>query len=513
MAEQPEPTHFLHKLMNPQSLCIFGANENLLQNMGCQELLNILDNGYKGNVYPIHPRLETVLGLKAYKTINDVPEIPDLAIVLLPKRIVPQILTEIGEKGTKQVILVTAGFRETDNADAEEEIVAIVEKYGIRFIGPNCLGIINTHCRVGDEECILNTTWVNYHEPNAPGNVSIASQSGTFASHICFFSPEIDLHYSKTISIGNSLNIDLIDCLDYFEQDLTTDVILLYIEEIKPGRGRAFIEAVKRIAPKKPIIALYTGGSEAGSKAVASHTGSLSGNDNLYNAAFKNGVIRVNTIEEWVNAASLFSKTIPIKAIPKGNRLGIISLAGGPAATASDQASREGIEIPEFPDVLQDKIKELLPPTASGMQASNPIDFTFSISPRIFYERVPKLIAKHNVVDGMILYGAYGRDFFQYHEFGMKFYNSEKVQKGLEMLKDFTEGGIEYMKRMVKKFKMPVIFVNYLGVSDEIVRLLNSNGFSVFRIENEAVMAMKYLMQYGMFLEKIKKKQEMSEKS
>ncbi len=260
MAEQPEPTHFLHKLLNPQSLCIFGANENLLQNMGCQELLNIIDNGYKGNVYPIHPRLETVLGLQAYKKIADVPEVPDLAIILLPKHIVPQVLTEIGEKGTKYVILVTAGFRETNNADAEQEVIDITEKYGIRFIGPNCLGIINTHCKVGDEECILNSTWVNYFEPNRPGNVSIASQSGTFVSHVCFLNPEIDLHYSKTISIGNSLNIDLVDCLDYFEQDPTTDVILLYIEEIKKGRGRAFIEAIKRISPKETYYcSLYWG--------------------------------------------------------------------------------------------------------------------------------------------------------------------------------------------------------------------------------------------------------------
>ncbi len=181
-----EPTHFLHTLLNPQSLCIFGANEKLLENMGCQELLNIIDNGYKGNVYPIHPRLETIFGLKVYRTIAEVPEVPDLAIILLPKQIVPQILTEIGEKGTKSVILVTAGFRETNNTQAEEDILRIVNQYGIRFIGPNCLGIINTHCKVGNEESILNTTWVNYHEPNRPGNVSIASQSGTFVSHVCF---------------------------------------------------------------------------------------------------------------------------------------------------------------------------------------------------------------------------------------------------------------------------------------------------------------------------------------
>jgi acyl-CoA synthetase (NDP forming) len=504
MAEQCQPTHFLHKLMNPQSLCIFGANENLLQNMGCQELLNIIDNGYKGKVYPIHPKLDTVLGLKAYKMIANVPEIPDLAIILLPKRIVPQVLTEIGEKGTKNVILVTAGFRETNNAQAEKEVSEIAKKYGIRFIGPNCLGIINTHCKVGEEECVLNSTWVNYHEPNRPGNVSIASQSGTCVSHVCFLNPEIDLHYSKTISIGNSLNVDLVDCLDYFEQDPSTDVILLYIEEIKKGRGRAFIEAVKRIAPKKPIIALYTGGSEAGAKAVASHTGSLSGNDNIYNAAFKHGVIRVNTVEEWIDTAVLFSKVISIKAIPKGKRLGIVSVAGGPAATASDQASREGIKIPKFPEDLQEKIKSLLPATAQGVQASNPVDFTFTISPQVFYEQVPKYIAKKDVVDGMIFIGAYGRDFFQYHEFGMKFYNSEKVQQELNVLRVLTEAGIEYMKRMVKKYKIPIIFVNYLGIRDEIVRLLNSNGFTVFRLEHEAISAMRYLMEYGIFLEKLK---------
>ncbi len=507
MAEEQEPTHFLHKLLNPQSLCIFGANENLLQNMGCQELLNIIDDGYLGNVYPIHPRLETVLGLKAYKTIAEVPQVPDLAIILLPKRIVPQVLTEIGEKGTKHVILVTAGFREINNAAAEKEILNIVEKYGIRFIGPNCLGIINTHCKVGDEECILNSTWVNYYEPNRPGNVSIASQSGTFASHVCFLNEEIDLHFSKTISIGNSLNVDLVDCLDYFEQDPTTDIILLYIEEIKKGRGRAFIEAVKRIAPKKPIIALYTGGSSGGGKAVASHTGSLSGNDDIYNAAFKHGVIRVNTLEEWLDAAALFSKVIPIKAIPKGNRLGIITVAGGPGAVMADKVSREGISLPEFPQELQEKIKTLLPATAQGIQASNPVDFTFQITPQTFYERIPKLIAKKDVVDGMIIWGAYGKEFFQYHEIGMKFYKSEPVQKGLGMLKILTESGVEYMKRMAKKYKMPIIFVNYLGIRDDVVKLLHMNGFTVYRLEHQAVNAMKYLMQYGMFLQKLEQQQ------
>ncbi|MBN2156422.1 MAG: CoA-binding protein [Candidatus Lokiarchaeota archaeon] len=496
-----EPTHFLHKLLNPQSLCVFGANENLLQNMGCQELLNILDDGYKGNVYPIHPRLETVLGLKAYKTIAELPETPDLAIILLPKRIVPQILREIGEKGTKFVILVTAGFRETDNAEAEEEIVKIAQQYGMRFIGPNCLGIINTHCKVGDEECILNTTWVNYYEPNRPGNVSIASQSGTFVSHVCFLTPEIDLHFSKTISIGNSLNVDIIDCLEYFEQDPTTDVILLYIEEIQ--RGREFIEAVKRIAPKKPIIALYTGGSKYGAKAVASHTGSLSGNDDIYNAAFKYGIIRVDTLEEWLDTAVLFSKTIPIGAIPKNNRLGIVTVAGGPGATMSDQASREGLIMPELPKDVQEKVKTMLPATAQGIQASNPIDFTFQISPQVFFERMPKLIAKKDIVDGMILFGAYGRDFFQYHEIGMSFYRTEAVQNGLDVLKELTEAGIEYLKRMVKKLKVPIIFVNYLGTKDEVVNLLNSKGFTVFRLEHQAVHAMKNLMAYGIFLQKL----------
>ncbi len=166
------------------------------------------------------------------------------------------------------------------------------------------------------------------------------------------------------------------------------------------------------------------------------------------------------------------------------------------------KSSRLGIKIPEFPLDLQEKIKSLLPATAQGVQASNPVDFTFTISPRVFYEQVPKYIAKMEVVDGMIFIGAYGRDFFQYHEIGMKFYNSEKVQQGLAMLKEFTESGIEYLKRLTKKFKIPIVFVNYLGIKDEIVRLLNSNGFTVFHMEHEAVSAMGYLMQYGTFLEK-----------
>jgi acyl-CoA synthetase (NDP forming) len=323
-------------------------------------------------------------------------------------------------------------------------------------------------------------------------------------SHVCFLTPENDLHLSKTISLGNSLNIDIVDCLDYFEQDPTTDVILLYIEEIKPGRGREFIRAVKRIAPKKPIIALYTGGSEAGAKAVASHTGSLSGNDHIYNAAFHHGVVRVHNLEEWLDAAAAFSKLVPLQAIPKSNRLGIVTVAGGPAATMSDQASRLGIQLPEFPEEIQEKIKTYLPPTAQGVQASNPVDFTFQISPQVFYERVPKLIARKEIVDGLILFGAYGRGYFQYHEFGMRFYNSEPIQNMLDVLRDLTEAGVEYLQRLVKKYKLPVIFVNYIGIRDDVVEYLNMKGFPVFRMEHQAVTAMKYLMEYGMYLEKTK---------
>jgi len=498
-------SHFLDKFLNPKSIAIYGANENLLQNMGSQQLLNMIDNGYKGRIYPIHPKLESVWTLKAYKKIADLPEIPDLAIVILPTQIVPQIFHEIGQKGVKNVVLVTAGFRETENLKGEQELKEIAKSYGFRFMGPNCLGFQNTHAKYkedSDDECILNFTWTNYQ--TEPGEVSIASQSGTFASHINFLMKERDLNMNKCLSIGNEADIDICDCLEYFEQDPNTKVILLYIEEIK--RGRKFLDLVKRITPKKPIVALYVGGSEGGAKAVASHTGAIAGNDNIFNTLFKQtGVIRVYSIEELLDVGAALSKLVKINAIPRGNRLAIVTNSGGPGATMADLSSRLGLNIPTFSQELQNQLKKYLPHTAQSRQASNPLDYTFSIDPTTFFKTIPELLAKSGEVDGMVCYGAFGPAFFSYRNFGNEILKRQEIQKLIKLFTEMFEAAVDSAKRIPKKYKFPIFYINPIGYfKDDIIDFLNKKGFLVFRLPDQAIKTMYYIMRYGIFLEKHK---------
>src|SRR6056297_2741184 len=226
--------HFLKDFVNPKSIAFFGANGNLLTNIASQQLINLFDNQYQGNIYPIHPKRDKVFGVKAYKNVLNVPETPDLAMIVVNRKYVPQIFKELHEKGTKHVILVTAGFRETGNEDAEKELNQLAEKYGIRFFGPNCIGMLNTHCHYSENDqektCVTNCTSINYHgtgclskKDKRPGNVSIISHSGTFASHIFITAEKYVLDMSKSFSVGNEANIDIVDCLEYLERDTTTD--------------------------------------------------------------------------------------------------------------------------------------------------------------------------------------------------------------------------------------------------------------------------------------------------
>ena len=226
MSDINKTNHFLESFVNPRAVAFYGANEELLTNMGAQQLLTLIDSGYQGNIYPIHLRLESVFGYKAYKKISDLPEVPDMAVVVLPTRVVHDIFEEMGQFGVKNVVLVTAGFRESDNLKGEKELVEIANKYGIRFLGPNCIGFINTRVVIPDKpNSMFNCTYVYY--PLGEGNVSIASQSGTFACHTNLAVEDRDLNLAKVFSVGNEASIDLCDCLEYLEQDPQTEVIML----------------------------------------------------------------------------------------------------------------------------------------------------------------------------------------------------------------------------------------------------------------------------------------------
>ncbi len=493
--------NFLEKFMNPHAIAFYGANENIPYNMGAFQLLTLIDNGFKGKIYPIHPKLETIFGIKAYQSINDVPGKVDLAEIVVSKKHIPNILKELGENGVKNVILVTAGFREMDNNAGSNELKEIASKYGLNILGPNCIGILNTHTKYSsdpNEECILNTTVQTYSLP--AGNVSIASQSGTFVSHTFAILKERNLLLNKTLSLGNEAIIDLCDCLEYFETDPYTEVIMLYIEEIK--RGRLFFELAKRISPKKPIIVLYVGGTEGGAKAVKSHTGSLAGNDEVYNAVFKQtGIIRTHTVEEFFDAAMIFSHLVPLGIIPKGKRIMIMTNSGGPGATMADRISRKGLELPLYSEGIKKKIDKFLVPTA---QSSNPLDFTFSLNPVDFFIKVPRIIARSGEYDAMVVYGAYGDQFFNFQSIGNDFLEKPKPNEIIMQWREMSQASIVDAQKIVKKYKFPIIFVNLWGYNDSMFRHLNENLFPTYQTPHRCVDALFNLIKYGEFLQKFK---------
>ncbi|MHA1681635.1 MAG: acetate--CoA ligase family protein [Promethearchaeota archaeon] len=489
-------SNFIDTILNPRSIAFFGANEDLMK-MGSTQLLNIKMAGYRGRIIPIHPKLHEVQGFKAYASILDVPdaELPDIFFIVLPGKYVPRVLEECGSRGVTRGVVVSAGFRELGDDGLQSELTAVSKKYGLKFFGPNCFGFFNNHVSAGDgtsEMTSINTTWLSAYNPPR-GGVSIASQSGTYMSHIFMIARDYHMGFSKTLSLGNEATIDLVDALEYFENDTFTHVIGLYIEEIK--RPKDFINVARRVVKKKPIIVLYVGGTRAGGRAVSSHTGSMAGNDEIFNAmARQTGIIRAYTMNDWL----IYCHALDTCPLPRGDRVAILTNSGGPGANMADSAERMGLHVPVFSGALQAKLKEGLVPTA---QVKNIVDLTFDFDISKFYSKLPKDILKSGEVDGLLVYGIFGSSFFERMErvmVGLKFPREELEAMLFPMLKMYA--------RLPKKHGIPIIASNLLGREDNAVAFLQEHGFPVFKTPNQAVKAFWVLHEYA----RLKQKFEMT---
>lgn len=483
--------HFIDSFLKPNSIATYGAN-NSFGTMGTMLLMNIINAGYEGKIFPIHLKLDDVLGYKAYKTIAEVPEVPDLVLIVLPPKVVPKVFKECGEKGVKKIVLISGGFREVigDRANTlTEEITEISSEFGIRFIGPNCLGIFNNWI-YSDNHNSLNT--MIWGEPKR-GKFSIASQSGTMASQLFMDSEYIDVNLGKSISIGNEANIDIVDFLEYFKEDEETDVIGLYIEEIK--RPKEFIRLAREITHKKPIIALYGGGLGAGNRAIKSHTGSMAGNMKIFDAMIKKtGIIKTDYIEEYLDIASILSK--PNAIIPNGKRLGIITNSGGPGALIANNAERKGLVVPEFSETLQLKLKKMLPPTASY---SNPLDCTFDMNISNFYISFPKILMKSGEVDMIILYGALG-----FHETMPRLQQNKKLSKYIELPEEMVQR-FELMDKIFiapivkvsQRYSIPIIYINPQNFASTWSKKIRNQGGIVFKFWDRPVNSLAKICEYA----------------
>ena len=485
-------THFIHEILNPKSVAIYGAN-NSGASLACIQLMNMIISGYKGKIYPIHLNLDSVMGYKAYKSITEVPESPDLVIIVLPPKIVPEIFRECGEKGVKKIILISGGFREQKEERENtltDEICEIANEYGIRFIGPNCLGVFNNWIDQENEGKAFN---ISIWEKIKRSKFSIASQSGTLSSHIYFDPENLDLGLGKSVSVGNEANIDIVDCLEYYKNDKETDVIGLYIEELK--RGKEFLELAKEITPKKPIVAIYGGGYEAGNRALTSHTGSIAGNAKIYEAMFKEtGIVQTDKVQEFLDLAQVFIRGI----LPKGNRLGIITNSGGPGTMLANNAEKIGLEVPEFSEGLQVELKSMLPPIASF---KNPIDVTFDMNLPYYYITLPELLMKSGEIDVLVQYGVVGFQDVMDHYLKYK-----EIAKYAEFKKQDHEKSKEFAKKLVQptiknssKYSVPIFHISPMNFNSAWSRYLRENGAFLFRLWDRPIPCIKKLCDYAEF--------------
>ena len=369
-------------LLEPKSIAIIGASDKE-GSVGRTITSNIM-KGYKGKIYPISPTRDVVFDMKAYKTVLDVTETIDLAIVVTKNDIVPSVLEECGKKNIKGVIVITAGFKEVDEEGKklEEQLKSIVKKYGIRMIGPNCLGVMNL-----DPNTMMNSTFLKVTPKS--GQIALISQSGAICATLVEDASAQGIGFSAVISVGNKADLNEIDLLKMLAEHNQTKVIVMYLEDM--GNGQEFLKVCKEITKKhkKPVIILKSGRSPEGAKAAMSHTGALMGSDEIYDAVLnQSGAIRVDTMEELFDYAVAFSK----QPLPNGD-LVIVSNAGGPAIISTDACSKYGIKMASIEDI-RPKINAVIPPWGSSR---NPVDIVGDADYNRFSGVLDNVLAHKNV--------------------------------------------------------------------------------------------------------------------
>jgi len=373
----------LESVFNAQSVAVVGASTNP-EKTGHEILRNIVDGGYQGKVYPINPKAEEILGLSCYPSIAEIGKPVDLVVIVVPSRFVPEVIEEAGKNGAKGAVIISGGFSEIGNDELESQVVKTAEKYGVRIIGPNCQGFNYTP----------NKLCASWPLITKPGSIAIISQSGTVGATLEMWAEEEQIGLSGFVALGNKSDINEIDLIDFFKDDPTTNVISLYIEGVRDGKR--FMEIVREARKKKPIVVLKPGKTEKGMQAVQSHTHSIAGKDEIFNAVCKQtGITRAKNIDELYD----FSKGMGFMRKPKGNRLLVLTSSGGSGILATDMAEENGIDIAALPEQLKAELKEALPPQCV---IANPLDLTGDASAER-YQTAAEIALKEPSIDSILL--------------------------------------------------------------------------------------------------------------
>ncbi len=378
----------LEAVLKPRSIAVIGASRRKLT-IGNTLFHNLLHHDFSGVVYPVNPNAEVVAAVQAYPSVLDIPGEVDLAIIITPAETVGPLMEECGRKGVRGIVVISAGFGESSSEGkaAQDEILEITRRYEMRLVGPNCMGIVNT-----DPEVSMNATFSTIYPP--VGSIAMSTQSGALGLAILEYAKNLNIGLSTFVSIGNRADVSSNDLLQYWEKDPATEVILLYLESF--GNPKKFVRIARGVTQSKPVVALKSGRTSAGSRAAASHTGALATAEIASEALFtQTGMIRVDTLEELFGVANLLTH----QPLPRGRRVAVLTNGGGPGIMTADACADRGLELPALSDDTVSQLRGFCSPRAS---LSNPIDMTADSSPET-YRQALDVLGRDDYVDIVIV--------------------------------------------------------------------------------------------------------------
>lgn len=450
----------INPIFAPKTIAVVGASKTKGK-VGHDIFENILYGGFTGTLYPVNPKASSVCSVKAFPSIADIPDEIDLAILIVPPAVALKTCREAIEHNVKGLIIVSAGFRETgaEGAKIEDEIIKLCSEAEVRVVGPNCLGVINT-----DPAVLLNASFAR--RMPLGGKISFISQSGALCTAVLDFAAGRNIGFSKFVSTGNKSDVDEICLLKYMHEDPETEVILMYIEELK--NAQEFIKVARGItsgSKPTPILAIKSGRTEAGAKAASSHTGSIAGTEAVYDAIFcQSGIVRVNTIEDLFNFSIAFANL----RLPRSNRVAIVTNAGGPGIVATDVTTVSGLQLAQFMPETTAALKSYLPFTAN---ITNPVDIIGDATRQRYKDALMVVINDENV-DGVI------------------------VILTPQSMTDII-GTAETVRDINRQTDKPIIatFMGIVDVSDG-VKILENEGIPVYKFPEEAARAFGALYKY-----------------
>ncbi|HDM09694.1 MAG TPA: hypothetical protein ENF92_04160 [Desulfobacteraceae bacterium] len=479
----------LGPILYPHSVAVIGAS-SAFGKWGQLILTNIVAGGFEGEIYPVNPKASSLCGLTAYKTVTDIPQPVDVAFITVPAPGIPAVLEDCGKKGVKGLVVITSGFSETggEGLKLEREIVEICNRFGMVLIGPNTMGIISPYAK-------LFATGT--HTRPRPGGVAFISQSGNLGNQLVHWASHQGIGISQFVGSGNEAMLGCAEYLEFLEQDDHARIIILYMENV--GNGKRFLEVAERVNRTKPVIVLKGGRTSAGKAAAASHTGSMGGEYRIFRAACRQaGVLSVDAPAELLDLSAGFS-SLPL---PKGDRVGIVTLGGGWGVVTADACNEKGLRVPPIPESIIARLNRYLPPFWSK---SNPLDLVGTRDTEVPVVAVEELL-KWDGVDAVISLGIIGRTELVRllvdstgkvdHEA-----SGEALKEILDFVDIYEQEYVATMVELMEKYEKPVIGVSLTRSEKGTVRPIDGKRYAgvFYQTPEAAVNVLGRMVQYWRF--------------